>query len=147
MLFRRLYQWISVLVSLAIVCVIGLGIFAADVSKLSDLGGERVFYLDSPSSQGLRKEELSLLDIFRVEGESVRFARTEESETDLVARVLDTYGAETLFTETVCGVTSYYCYTDEWKNALDLGGIAVNLHIAVSDSVCVVGTPIIFDGF
>ncbi len=147
MLFRRFYQWISVLVSLAIVCVIGLGLFAANVSKLSDLGGERVFYLDSPSSQGLRKEELSLLDIFRVEGESVRFARTSETETDLVTRIRDTYGAEVLFTESVCGVTSYYCYTDAWKNAVDLDGVAVNLHIAVSESVCAVGTPIIFDGF
>lgn len=147
MLFRRLYQWISMLVSLAIVCVIGLGIFAADVSKLGDLGGERVFYLDSPSSQGLRKEELSLLDIFRVEGESVRFARTAETEEALVARIRDMYGAEVLFSETVCGVTSYYCYTEAWEDTVDLGGVAVNLHIAVSESVCAVGTPIIFDGF
>lgn len=147
MLFRRFYRFITVLVSLAVTCVIGLGVFASNVSKLGDLSGERVFYLDDSSSQGVRKEELSILDVFRVEGESVRFARTEETEVALVERILDTYGAKVLFSETVCGTTSYYCYTGAWQNGIDLNGTTVNLHIAVSENVCAVGTPIIFDGF
>lgn len=147
MLFRRFYQFITTLVALAVVGVIALGFYAANVSKLGGLSGERVFYLDSPSSQGLRKEQLSPLDIFRVEGESVRFARTEETEEALVARIRDMYGAQVLFSESACGITSYYCYVGEWDNGIDLGGEVVNLHIAVSETACAVGTPIIFDGF
>jgi len=147
MLFRRFYQCISALVALAIACVIGVGFYAANVSKLDALSGERVFYLDNASSQGLRKEELPILDIFRIEGESVRFARTEETEEGLVQRIRDTYGAKILFSERVDGVTSYYCHTDAWQNGIDINGVTVNLHIAVSKDVCAVGTPIIFDGF
>lgn len=147
MLFRRFYQWLTVLIALAVVGVIGLGFYATNVSKLRDISGERVFYLDSPSSQGIRKEQLSALDIFRVEGESVRFLRADEQEEALVARIRGLYGAKVLFSESVGGVTSYYCYTGEWNNGIDLDGVVVNLHIAVSKSVCVVGTPIIFDGF
>ena len=147
MLFRRLYQCITTLVALAVVGVIALGFYAANVCKLGRLSGERVFYLDSPSSQGLRKERLSPLDIFRVEGESVRFTRTDEGEEALVMRIRDMFEAQVLFTETSCGVTSYYCYVGEWNNGIDLGGEVINLHIAVSETACAVGTPIIFDGF
>ena len=147
MLFRRFYQWITMLIALAIIGVIGLSFYAVNVCKLRDISGERVFYLDDSSSQGLRKEKLSVLDIFRVEGESVRFLRADEAEENLVARIRGQYGAKVLFIESVGGVTSYYCYTDAWDNGIDLGGVLVNLHIAVSESVCVVGTPIIFDGF
>ncbi len=135
------------LVSLAVVCVIGLGFCAVNVSKLGEIAGERVFYLDSASSQGVRKETLSVFDIFRVEGESVRFARTEETEEELVADIRNRYGAEILFSESVCGVTSYYCYVPTWQTGVDLNGVTVNLHIAVSETACGVGTPIIFDGF
>ena len=135
------------LIALAVVGVIGLGFYAANVRKLRGLSGERTFYLDSPSSQGVRKEKLSVLDIFRVEGESVRFLRTEETEENLVARIRGQYGAKVIFSEKVDGVTSYYCYTSGWDNGIDLDGVVVNLHIAVSEGACVVGTPIIFDGF
>ena len=147
MFFRRFFQGIACLAALAVVGVMCLAFYAANLSKLSELAGERVFYLDSPSSQGVRKEELSLADIFRVEGESVRFARNGEAEESLVSRIRDMYGAELLFCETVCGVTSYYCYTDEWQNGVELGGVTVNLHVAVSENACAVGTPVIFDGF
>ena len=147
MLFRRFYQFITMLASLAVVCVVGLGFCAVNVSKLREISGERVFYLDSASSQGLRKEELSIFDIFRVEGESVRFARTEKTEDDLVADIRNRYGAKMLFSESVCGVTSYYCYVPTWQNGVDVNGVTVNLHIAVSETKCAVGTPIIFDGF
>lgn len=147
MWFRRFYQVIGTLVAAAFLCVIGLGLCAQKTSKLGALDGERVFYLDSASSQGLRTEELSPLDIFRVKGESVRFARSGESESALVARIRDTYGAEIVFCEEIDGVTSYYCYTGAWDNGIALGGVTVNLHIAVSETACAVGTPIIFDGF
>lgn len=147
MLFRRFYRFITALVSLALVCLFALGFYAANVSKLGEIAGERTFYLDSPSSQGVRKGSLSLLDIFRVEGESVRFARTEETEEEIVARIRDTYGAKLLFSESACGVTSYYCYVKSWQNGIDIEGVTVNLHIAVSKTACAVGTPIIFDGF
>ncbi len=147
MLFRRFYQFITTLVALAVVGVLALGFCAANVSKLGVIDGERVFYLDSPSSQGVRKEQLSPLDIFRVEGESVRFARTGEGEDELVTRIRDMFGARVMFSETACGVTSYYCYVSEWDNGIDLNGEVINLHIALSETACAVGTPIIFDGF
>lgn len=147
MFFGALKRLVSLLVSLALVAVVGFGIYISQVCRLDDLDGERVFYLDSASSQGLRKEELSLLDFARIEGESVRFAREGESAEALSVWITKIYGAEVLFTEEAAGVTSYYCYTPDWKNDIAVSGQRVNLHIAVSEEECVVGTPIIFDGF
>ena len=147
MLFRRFYRFLSAIISLVLVVVAGLGLYASRVCKLEALKGERVFYLDSASSQGLRKEELGLFDFVRVEGESVRFARDGETEEALVEEIKTLYGAEVLFCESAAGVTSYYCYTNEWTNGIPLNGVKVNLHIAVSETACAVGTPIIFGGF
>jgi hypothetical protein len=106
-----------------------------------------VYYLDSAILQGLRKEELTLLDFARIEGESVRFALNGENEQALVERVTGMYNAKVLFVEESSGERSYYCYTSAWNNALQLQGERVNLHIAVREESCVVGTPIVFDGF
>ena len=147
MLLRPLWRFVSFLSSLCLTFVVGVGLYAASVCRLDGLQGERVYYLDSASSQGLRKEELTLLDLPRIEGESVRFSLNGESEQALVARVTGMYDATVLFVEEGAGERSYYCYTSAWNNALALQGERVNLHIAVREGKCVVGTPIIFDGF
>ena len=135
------------LVSLALVAAVLLGGWAISACKLRAIEGERVFYLHSASSQGLRKEELSLKDFANITGESVRFSFESKDCEGLVDEILQRYDAKILFTENVAGVTSYYCYTDDWKNGLELRGVTVNLHVAISETECAVGTPIIFDGF
>ncbi len=141
---RRL---LSFLTSAALLIVIGLGVYVTSSCRLRALKGERVFYLDSDSSQGLRKTELSLRDYARITGESVRFARGDGEAEEIARDIAARYSAEILFSESVAGVISFYCYTSVWDNGIQINGQTVNLHVAVSETQCAVGTPIIFDGF
>lgn len=148
MFWFRLKNFISTLIALATAVVILVGIWGAHISRLSEINGERIFYLNSASSQGLRAEELRVKDFPNVKGESVRFEIGEGAEEQTLAKeIAKKYGAEILFTETACGITSFYCYTERWTDGVRINGEAVNLHIAVSATQCAVGTPIIFDGF
>ena len=113
------------------------------MSKFSDLEGKHTFFLDSASSQGLRKEKITPLDIFRVKGECVRFNTLQKSVNEL----LSTYQAKTIFIEEVAGIVSYYCYTEKWQGGTIVNGYKINLHIAVGEEQTVVGFPIIFDGY
>ena len=125
---------------------------AIHTCKFSAIEGERTFYLHSKSSQGLRKQSLSIGDIPYIRGESVRLSPQErlkwgESAQTLVDTLIQTYGATVLLEETACGVTSYYAYTPAWGTGVWVGDKRVNLQIAVSETACTVGSPIIFDGF
>lgn len=147
-MFRALKNFITKLIALTVALVACFAVYVGQVCRLDGLEGERVFYLDSASSQGLRKEELSLRDFTRIKGESVRFDRTEEeTEEDLIREITEKYGAKIRFIEEASGTVSYYCHTEKWNNALTLNGVEINLHIAVSQTECAVGTPIIFGGF
>ena len=146
MFFLRLKNLLAAFAAVGLCLAIGLGMYAANACKLREVVGTRVFYLDSATSQGLRKETLSLRDLPRIQGESVRLKWTGEKEM-LLARLLNKYGGKVEFVEEACGVTSYYCYTDEWAEDLWINGRKINLHIAFSNEECVVGVPIIFDGF
>ena len=146
-LIRRIKALLATAAALAIVCGIGMGIYVVNACKLHSIDGERVFYLDSASSQGLRKEELALRDFARIRGESVRFALNGESGEETAARLIAEYGATVAFTEEVSGVKSYYCYIPKWEDGLELNGKRINFHVAISQEECAVGTPIIFDGF
>ncbi|MBO7297856.1 MAG: YwmB family TATA-box binding protein [Clostridia bacterium] len=147
MFFYRLKNFfalaLSVLVALLACCAVGL----SRVCKFSALDGARVFYLCSASSQSLQKQSLDFSDLFSIRGESVRFAHNGCLASELTQEILHRYNATVCFTEEVDGVLSVYAYTQSWDNALTLGGVAVNLHIAVSNTECVVGSPIIFGGF
>ena len=147
LLFWRMKSLLSGLVALALVASVGLGIYMMNACKLRALNGERTFYLHSASSQGLRKTELSLADYANITGESVRFARGEDSAEEISRYIAEQYDADILFTEEACDVVSYYCYTKRWEESVIVNGVEVNLHIAVSETQCAVGTPIIFDGF
>ena len=149
MFLFKIFRWKNfVLTALALAVCLGFacGIYLKSVVRLEDLEGERVFYLDSASSQGLLKDKVSLSDFPRLRGESVRLTKQGDEE-EMVRFVVGKYNAEVLFLEKVEGVTSYYCYTDEWADYVLIEGKRVNLHVAVSPSQCVVGAPIIFGGF
>jgi hypothetical protein len=115
--------------------------------------GERTYFLDSASSQGLQKTNLSLLDIARVKGECVtttisnyaggRYLMKEEIAQEIISK----YGAEALFFEEVNGIYSCYAYTDKWADGIYINGQKVNLHVAVGEECFTIGTPIIFGGF
>jgi len=148
--YRLLRGFLSLLTAAAIAVAIGLGVYVLNACKLRAIKGERVFYLDSQTSQGLRKTELELRDYARITGESVKFVRDEEEEQsaeEIAQGIAEKYSAEILFTEEAAGVSSFYCYTDAWDNGIVVNGQTVNLHIAVAETQCAVGTPIIFDGF
>ena len=145
--FRVLRGFLALLTAAAIAVAVGLGIYVMNACKLRAIKGERVFYLDSNTSQGLRKTELGLRDYARITGESVSFARGEVGAEELAREIAEKYGAEILFREEAAGVSSFYCYTSIWNNGILLNGQTVNLHIAVAEEACAVGTPIIFDGF
>lgn len=146
MLFTRLKNCIC----LALATVLATGLFFAAQSvnacKLSAILGERTFYLDSCSSQSLRKTTLTLRDIPRVRGECVRFDFSGEAQT-LVQEILNKYDAELLFCERAGGSVCYYAYSSALVGGVQVNGYLVNLHIAFNDTECAVGTPLIFDGF
>lgn len=153
----RLKNFISVLLAASFALLIAVGVRAVNVSYLADLNGERTYYLDSASSQGLRASSLSLSDLARVKGECVRidlsendgggYSLNDRTPEEIARSIAESYGAEILFVEEVCGVTSFYCYTPRWNNGIMLYGRAVNLHVAIGEETCAVGTPIVFDGF
>lgn len=147
MFWFRLKNFISTLAAFFTAAVILVGIWGARISRLSDIEGERTFYLYSPSSQGLRAEELRVRDFPNVKGESVRFAVQGTPAETLVQELTKRYGARVVFTERTGEVISFYCYTEKWSDGITLNGGTVNLQIAVSQTQCAVGTPIIFDGF
>ena len=147
LLFWRLKSVLSGLVALALAASVGLGVYITNACKLRAISGERVFYLHSKSSQGLRKTELSIADYANITGESVRFARGEDTAEEIAHYIAEQYNADILFTENTSDVVSYYCYTEKWKDCVVVNGTKVNLHIAVAEEQCAVGTPIIFDGF
>ncbi len=141
MFFRRVRNCIGTLVALLLSVGIGLCVWGMGATRFPTLEGERRFYLDSPSSQAKVKERLSLLDIARVRGESVTLSKGEGEE------VIAALSARVLFIEETGGVRSYYCYTPAYEGGLRIGEHFVNLHVAVGEGRCVVGSPIIFGGF
>ena len=144
---RLFTKLLAELCSLALVAGVLLIAWSMKVVKLSSIDGERVFYLESASSQGLRKTELSVRDYAKVKGESVTFFLDGKDGEETVEEILSLYNARILFVEDSSDVRSYYCYTVKWKECIAVGGYAVNLHIALSGERCAVGTPMIFDGF
>ena len=153
MLAYRLKNVICVALAVIFCLFFAVGVKAAAVTRLADIPGKRVYFLDSPSSQGLRKERLTIADLTRVKGECVfteisaydggRYLAKEKIACKIAAR----YGAEILLIEETDGIVSYYAYTPNWQDGLHIDGVKINLHIAVEKERLAVGTPIIFDGF
>lgn len=144
----------------ALTFVVGMLCFCwgMNVSRLSVREGARVFYLQSASSQGLRKEKLTLHDFPNIRGESVRFAIskqmgskniTEQEAKRIAETIAEEYDAVILFTEEIAGIKSYYAHTLRWQDGVTLEGRKVNLHIAIhlKNGEGAIGSPIIFDGY
>ena len=153
MFVYRLKNFICVALAVIFSLFFAVGIKAVGVSRLADIEGERTYFLDSASSQGLRKNALLPSELTRVKGECVhteistyeggRYKTNEEIAKAIAAR----YHAEIYIIEEVDGVLSYYAYTEKWQDGLYINGKKINLHVAVGNGRLVVGTPIIFDGF
>ena len=144
--FKGLRNFIKLSLALVFSLALCFCVKAVNVSRLSFLSGERAYYLDSASSQSLIKTKLTAWDLFRVKGESVCFTIKEEKEA-FARSLVKRYGGEILFIEELDGTVSYYAYVPKWGRGIALYGKQVNLHIAVSENRCKVGTPIIFGGF
>ncbi len=153
MFFYRVKNFICVALAVLFCLFFAVGAKSASVTRLAEIEGKRTYFLDSASSQGLRKERLALSDLTRVKGECVfteistydggRYLSNEEIACEIAAR----YGAEVLIREEIDGVVSYYAYTPRWQDSLYINGKKINLHIAFGEERLAVGTPIIFDGF
>ena len=135
------FSSVVVLVSVALTTRIPL------LCRFSALEGERTFYLHSASSQAEQKNTIDFVDAFFVKGESVRFALGGRNAETFALEIARAYGAEIVYTESACGTTSFYAYAENGWESVTVQGARVNLHIAVGENVCVVGTPIIFGGF
>ncbi len=135
----RFLKTVFALCTCALLCAL---VWATGSTRLSALEGERSYYLYSPSSQAEIKNGLALWELTEVKGESVTFASDGE-----IAWILELYSAEVVWIEQAGGVTSYYCHTPKWSEGARVGGRFVNLHIAVGQGRCSVGTPLIFGGF
>ncbi|MBQ8283931.1 MAG: YwmB family TATA-box binding protein [Clostridia bacterium] len=133
------------------ICLCAATAFAflcVNVCRFSEIEGERVLYLRSASSQGLRTETLSIDELFDVRGESVRFQMETGCDKGALAKeIAKKFGAEILLEEEVCGTVSYYAYTPAFADGIWMGNKKINLHIALGEGVGAVGSPIIFDGF
>ena len=153
MFLYRLKNFIYVAVAVVFSLLVFMAMKTANVSRLSSIQGERVFFLDSASSQGLMKEELSLVELGRVKGECVSFSlNTYEGgryalSEDIAQAIAKEFDAKILLKEEIAGGTSYYCYTSRWQDHILIEGQIINLHVAVSNGQCSVGAPIIFGGF
>ncbi len=143
----RIKNCICLFFALAFCLLACIGVRAYHTTRFAHLEGERVFYLDSASSQGLRATRLSILDIHRVKGECVRMHLQGKDGGMYAEELVASFRGEILFTEEACGRVSYYAYARGLGEGIWLYGKKVNLHVAVGEEICVVGTPIIFDGF
>lgn len=118
----------------------------ANSVQLSKTQGERTYFLCSASSQAWQKSTLTAGELSLKQGESVCFL-TEESAESLRDQLLQDYRAVLVKEEGCLDVVSYYCYAAELGDGLIIDGKRVNLHIAVGQGRCAVGTPILFGGF
>ena len=136
----------SVVFAIVCACTVGMMLYASNVCKLKAIDGKRTFYLYSASSQASMVSTLTLDKIFSVRGESVRFPLQNTGE-QTAEEILSKYNARLVCTERIDGITSYYAVSESFASGIVLFGERVNLHVAVSETECVVGSPVIFGGF
>ena len=81
MFYMRLKNCIGT--ALALLLALGALLFtqSLQVCRFGDIEGKRSFYMRSPSSQAVVKEELFLWEFFEVEGESVVFVCEDREKT------------------------------------------------------------------
>ena len=138
--------------ALCAACLVGLiatlSLRLACVCKLRKIDGRRTFYVYAPSSKACVRTSLSISEMLFVTGECVE----KECSSVAVAKeyakdIVNKYRAVVLFEEEVDGIKSLYAYAEGLGNGVTVYGKCVNLHIAVKNNRCAVGTPMIFGGY
>ncbi len=141
----------SVKQTLKTLAAVGLSVFCAalvwTVGKFSFPRNavKEEYYLYSPSSQAERTLSLQAEDLLFLEGISYEY-ETADGET-FAQEMIRSFRAVVLETETLDGVTSYYCYSPRLGSGTVLFGCKINLHIAVKGDLVKAGSPIIFGGY
>ncbi len=150
MFLARLKNFIATAGALLLALLLLLCVWTLSSDTFHGLEGERTYYLYSASSQATIKESLSLREIFAVEGESVQIS-VRAGEEGLVREKLDcllkSLQAELVYSEQAGDAYAFYYFTPAWANGILVNGKRVNLHIAVGENRCVIGSPVIFGGF
>ena len=154
MLVRKIGDYIKLFLqnlSAWLVCLFALTFLAASNAVVfTEFEGRREFYIGSTSSQSRIQRMLYWRDLGNVKGESVVFFLSKGVDPrEAAERIAALYQAEILFVETANDVCSFYAYSPLWWKRMMIGGVAVNLHIAVDreSGRCVIGNPIVFGGF
>ena len=108
----------------------------------------REYYLYSPSSQAKIKGSLSFAEYFSLVGEKYALRFSSAAEANAYAeRLLKEKGARTVLEESIAGVRCIYAYVSDGREAVQISGGRVNLHLAICGEEVQVGTPIIFGGY
>lgn len=130
------------LIACAAACAVVL--YAALHAPVFAQASAYTFYLGANSSSLAVQTDtpaLTKLLLGNTAGESARYGGDRYEE------LKKKFCAELLFSETACGITNYYLYSPALGGGVMLGGVCVNLHIAVSETYTAAGTPLIFGGF
>ncbi len=145
----RRAAWCAVVFLSALACAFLLFLPQWLDKPLLFAGAERyTFYSQSVSSQAkitsASPEEAALvrLTLQNYTGESARYA--DAADAFLQA---EKYGAELVLEQKSADVHDYYYYTPQLAGGVVLGGVCVNLHVAVRGQGASVGYPLIFGGY
>lgn len=140
---RKILGMLGSLLLIAAISACILFFFLLWRSPALEKGEAHTYYLGKSSSARAvaAASPLSKLFLGDVKGESASYAG------DRYLEFSEKYRAELLFSETVCGITSYYLYSPRFGGGVELNGGTVNLQIAVGNGRTVVGTPLIFGGW
>ncbi len=77
-----------------------------------------------------------------VTGESARYADARDAFAQAEA-----LGARLCFCERAGDIVNYYFHTPRLRGGVEVGGMTVNLHVAVRGESASIGTPLIFGGY
>lgn len=128
---------------LAVLFVIAPFCMPTEKPPFFGLASEYEVWAGANSSAGrkvLCEGEYAIVDVNALGGVACESKRTAES-------LLSQFGATVLFSETTCGVTSYYAAAD-LPFGVEVNGVVVNLQVAVrTDGSVKVGSPIIFGSY
>ena len=138
--------------ALCAACLVGLiatlSLRLGCVCKLREIDGRRTFFVYAPSSKACVRTSLSISEMLFVTGECVEKECSSVEVAKAYAKtIVERYRAVVLFEEEIDGIKCLYAYAEGLGNGVTVYGKRVNLHIAVKNNRCAVGTPMIFGGY
>jgi hypothetical protein len=141
-------QFFALCAACLLALIATLSMRLACVCRLRDIDGQRTFYVYAPSSKACVRTSLSIGEIFFVTGECVEQEFSSVTVAKAYAKtIVERYRAVVLFEEEIDGIKCLYAYAEGFGNGVTVYGKRVNLHIAVKNNRCAVGTPMIFGGY